>query len=72
MQNLQRSHGTRMATELMHHSGYSPDDEHLAMTLDTYAQSFPEDQRQAVERLPVLGEQMGSGLALHTAQAVGA
>ncbi len=44
----------------------------IAMTLDTYAQSFPEDQRQAVERLPVLGEQTGSGLALRTAQAVGA
>jgi integrase/recombinase XerC/integrase/recombinase XerD len=32
----------------------------VAMTLDVYARSFPQDQRQAVERLPFFGHNMGT------------
>jgi integrase len=44
----------------------------IQMTLDIYARSFPDDQRAAVERLPVFGQRAGNGQALAHAQSIGA
>lgn len=44
----------------------------IQMTLDVYARTFPEDQRSAVEKLPVFGQRTVNGRALDRMQAVGA